>query len=168
MFYRKHEGDLIYKPLKKGRIVRGNEQGLIFTNFVEPGLLDEFDKIKFAPCLLQKYIHKSLELRVTVIGQIVFAVEIQSQQTPGSIHDWRRVQENLPHKLFHLPADLENKCRNLVKELGLQFGALDLIITPNNEYVFVEINPNGQWAWIQQLCPEIPLRESLADLLIDS
>jgi glutathione synthase/RimK-type ligase-like ATP-grasp enzyme len=54
----------------------------------------------------------------------------------------------------------------LVKKLGLEFGALDLIVTPDNEYVFVEINPNGQWAWIQQLCPEIPMRETLTDLLI--
>ncbi len=54
-----------------------------------------------------------------------------------------------------------------MKALGLNFGAIDMILTPAGEYVFLEINPNGQWAWIQQLRPEIPLRETLADLLIE-
>ncbi len=165
-FYQECEGDVIYKPLRKGRLIRDDKQSFIFTNLIGNDVADEFNNIKYAPCLLQKYIHKSTELRVTVIGEKVFAVAIESQKTLYAIHDWRRSQDNLPHRPFELPAGVECRCKNLVKKLGLEFGALDLIVTPDNEYVFVEINPNGQWAWIQQLCPEIPMRETLADLLI--
>jgi len=165
-FYQDHRGDVIYKPLRKGRLVREDKQSFIFTNLISDELAKEFSDIKYAPCLLQKYIHKKTELRVTVIGSRVFAVEIESQIIPSAVHDWRRSQATLPHRLFELPANIEYRCTDLVKKLGLQFGALDLIVTPDNEYVFVEINPNGQWAWMQQLCPEIPMRETLADLLI--
>ena len=165
-FYQENGCDVIYKPLRKGRLVRGENQSFIFTNLIEHDAIGDFSNIKYAPCLLQKYIHKSAELRVTVIGDKVFAVSIESQKIPDAVHDWRRAQGDLVHRLFELPYQVEEKCRNLVKKLGLEFGALDLIVTPDNEYVFVEINPNGQWAWIQQLCPEIPLRETLADLLI--
>jgi hypothetical protein len=165
-FYYEHQGDVVYKPLKKGRLTKEGELSLIFTNLIDVDAAKEFGNVKYTPSLLQKYIHKSIELRATVIGQRVFTVAIESQNTPDAIHDWRRGQSNLPHRSFDLPADLESKCKNLVKKLGLEFGAIDLILTPDNEYVFVEINPNGQWAWIQQLCPEILLRETLADLLI--
>lgn len=165
-FYQECEGEIIYKPLRKGRLVRGDKQSFIFTNLIENESVDEFNNIKYAPCLLQKYIHKSIELRVTVIGEEVFAVAIESQKTPDALHDWRRAKNNLLHRIYKLPSDVEYKCKILVKKLGLEFGALDLIVTPDNEYVFVEINPNGQWAWIQQLCPEIPMRETLAELLI--
>lgn len=165
-FYREQEREIVYKPLRKGRLIREGELSLIFTSLIGADVVNEFDSIEYAPCLLQKYIHKNIELRVTVIGRKVFTVAIDSQNTPDAIHDWRKAQGNLPHALYNLPIHIEDKCVALVKRLGLEFGAIDLIITPDNEFVFVEINPNGQWAWIQQLCPEIPMREALVDLLI--
>lgn len=166
-FYEDYEGDVIYKPLRKGRLLRRQKQSLIFTNLIDNKTVSEFDRVKYAPCLFQKYIHKKSELRVTVIGSKVFTVEIESQNTLDAIHDWRRSQVNLHHKIFELPPIIEDQCKQLVKSLGLEFGAIDLIMSPDNEYIFVEINPNGQWAWIQQLCPEMPMRETLAELLIN-
>lgn len=160
--------DVVYKTLKKGKLLRGDEQSFIFTNRVGNDKADKFDNIKLAPTLLQKYIHKNKELRITVVGNKVFTIEIDSQSTQSAIHDWRRVMNgNLPHKIFNLPVEVERKCVQLVRNLGLQFGAIDLILTPDNEFVFVEINPNGQWAWIQQLLPDILIRESLINLLLN-
>ena len=166
-FYEGSKKDVIYKPLRKGRLIRDEKQSFIFTNIVKNGTPADFENVQYAPCLFQKYIHKKMELRVTVIGERVFTVSIDSQKVPGAIHDWRRAQDNLIYKIFKLPGELECKCKELVKKLGLEFGAIDLIVTPNDEFVFVEINPNGQWAWIQQLIPDIPMRETLADLLIE-
>jgi glutathione synthase/RimK-type ligase-like ATP-grasp enzyme len=102
-----------------------------------------------------------------VIGKRVFAVAIDSQSQKEARHDWRRSEvQQLPHSPFTLPVDIESKCVDLVEALGLAFGAIDLVLTPEGEFVFLEINPNGQWAWIQQVCPTMPLREALADLLI--
>jgi glutathione synthase/RimK-type ligase-like ATP-grasp enzyme len=167
IFYRNQDGQVVYKPLRRGRLVRDETVSLIYTNPVEPDQVERLDSVAYAPSLLQKYVPKNVEIRVTVIGNKVFAVEIHSQESTDSQHDWRRGNTtSLRHELHALPFELESKCLDLVRALGLAFGAIDLVLTPEGDYVFLEINPNGQWAWIQQLCPEIPLRETLADLLI--
>jgi len=166
-FYHSQGSKVIYKPLRRGRIVRGETVSLIYTNLIDTTKVERLDRVAYAPSLLQKYIPKRVELRVTVIGSKVFAVELHSQDHTDSQHDWRRGNTaRLHHELHVLPTEVESKCIALVQSLGLAFGAIDLILTPESKYVFLEINPNGQWAWIQQLCPEIPLRETLADLLI--
>ena len=73
--------------------------------------------------------------------------------------------EQILHQYHALPSEIASQCVSLTHSLGLASGAIDLVLTPGGDYVFLEINPNGQWAWIQQLCPDIPLRESLANLL---
>ena len=166
-FYHAQDRRVVYKPLRRGRLVRGENVSLIYTNPIDPSEAETLDRVVYAPSLFQRYVPKRVEIRVTVIGSKVFAVEIHSQDCADSQHDWRRGDTaRLRHELHLLPPALELKCVSLVRALGLAFGAIDLVLTPEGEYVFLEINPNGQWAWIQQLCPEIPLRETLADLLI--
>lgn len=166
-FYHDQDGRVVYKPLRRGRLVRGESVSLIYTNPIGPCEAESLGRVMYAPSLFQKYVPKHVEIRVTGIGNKVFAVEIHSQDRADSRHDWRRGDTaHLRHGLHLLRFDVESKCVALVRALGLAFGAIDLILTPEGEYVFLEINPNGQWAWIQQLCPEIPLRETLADLLI--
>ena len=167
-FYHKQDGKVVYKPLRRGRLIRDETVSLIYTNPVGLPEVEELDRVMYAPSLLQKYVPKRVEIRVTVIGSKAFAVEIHSQDCADSQHDWRRGDTTrLRHVPHWLPPEVEFKCVALVRALGLAFGAIDLVLTPKGEYVFLEINPNGQWAWIQQLCPEIPLRETLADLLIN-
>lgn len=167
-FFECYSRDVIYKPLEHSRIYRDNQVGLIFTSLVNEQSSKQFQNVKFAPTLLQKRIPKRIEIRVTVVGKRVFATEIHSQAHLSAIVDWRRVDpRNLVHMPHALPTEIENKCVYLVQMLGLQFGALDFIVTPDDEYYFLEINPNGQWAWIQQLCPEVRIREALIDLLVD-
>lgn len=166
-FYRDQGGKVVYKPLRLGRLVRGETVSLIYTNPIAPSQTEEINQVAYAPCLFQEYIPKQVEVRVTVIGREAFSVEIHSQDVAASQHDWRRGETALlDHSPHELPFDVESRCVSLVSMLGLAFGAIDLILTPGGEYVFLEVNPNGQWAWIQQLCPDIPLREALADLLI--
>jgi hypothetical protein len=166
-FYHDQDGKVIYKPLRRGRLVRDETVSLIYTNPIGPAEAERLDRVVYAPSLFQRYVPKLVEIRATVIGDKVFAVEIHSQDHADSRHDWRRGDTALlRHELHLLPPEVEFKCAALVRALGLAFGAIDLILTPAGEYVFLEINPNGQWAWIQQLCPKIPLREALADLLI--
>jgi glutathione synthase/RimK-type ligase-like ATP-grasp enzyme len=167
-FYSDQECRVAYKPLRRGRILRRDSVSLIYTNLISIEDAKNLDSVVHAPCLLQKYVQKSADIRVTVIGRKAFAVEIHSQDHDESRHDWRRGETaQLRHKPHLLPLGLQRKCLNLVSSLELKFGAIDLILTQDGEYIFLEINANGQWAWIQQLRPEIPLRETLADLLIN-
>jgi glutathione synthase/RimK-type ligase-like ATP-grasp enzyme len=166
-FYMRHNGEVVFKPLRRSRIVDGDEVQLLYTSKVGSAEARQFDRVAYTPTLLQRNLAKRLDIRVTVIGTRAFAVEIHSQDREVSSQDWRRAETaSLVHSPHALPQDLETKCIQLVREMDLAFGALDFILTPEGDYQFLEINPNGQWAWIEQLCPEIPLRETLADLLL--
>lgn len=166
-FYEKHSKSIIYKPLYHSRINREDSLGLIYTNRVEAEQEKKFANVHFAPSLFQPYIQKKLEIRAIVVGEQVFSVELHSQDVPDAKYDWRRADaseiKHLPHCL---PDAVNEKCISLVKSLGLVFGAIDLILTPNNKYIFLELNPNGQWAWIQQMCPEIQIKEALIRMLV--
>jgi glutathione synthase/RimK-type ligase-like ATP-grasp enzyme len=166
-FYTSHFKSVIYKPLHQARIFRDDKVSLIYSTKLDLIHPKDFQNVKYAPVILQSYIPKSLEIRVTVVGQEVFAVELHTQEVSDAMHDWRRANiGSIKHRAHKLPVDMEQKCIKLVNFLQLQFGAIDMILTPDGEYVFLEINPNGQWAWVQQICPEILIRESLINLLL--
>src|SRR3989338_1809067 len=117
------------------------------------------------PVTVQKYIPKEFELRITVVGNQAFACAIYSQETERTTHDWRKYDlTHTPHKVFNLPDDINQKCLTLVDKLGLKFGCIDMIVTPEGQFVFLEINPNGQWLWIERLT-NLPIGDAITDLL---
>lgn len=119
------------------------------------------DDVQLAPCMFQEYIQKDVELRITVISDEVFPCAIYSQNTETTRDDWRHYDfQNTPHKPWTLPPEIQEKCIQYVASYGLNFGAIDMIVTPDGEYVFLEINPNGQWAWIEVLT-ELPISRAL-------
>ena len=99
---------------------------------------------------------------------LVFAAAIRSQESRLLRHDWRHHHEFASSQFYtayRLPAKIERLCVRLVRALGLCFGALDLILTPQGEYVFLEVNPNGQWAWIEDFTG-LPISDAIAELLM--
>ncbi|MCA1693463.1 MAG: hypothetical protein LC749_01330 [Actinobacteria bacterium] len=105
------------------------------------------------------------ELRVTVVGDQVFACRIESQVTESTRIDWRRYDlENTPHVAHRLDPDIERRCVVLTRHFGLEFSAIDLIVTADGETVLLELNPNGQWAWIEELTG-LPISAAIADVL---
>ena len=165
-FYESCGGEVIYKTLGKNqtRDASGKCQ-FAYTNKIDLSFLEHSAEIAFAPCLFQEYVPKRVELRVTVVGGQMFACEIHSQKSERTRIDWRRYDiENTPHLPAKLPEGLVAKCVQLVRSFGLNFGAIDFIVTPNDEYIFVEINPNGQWLWIEQLTG-LPISDALFEIL---
>ncbi len=157
----------VIKPLRYGMLRETEEyEDVVFTNPVrEEDVRDGMQAVALCPCLLQEYVRKDVEIRVTVVGKEVFAAEIRSQGTPGAEHDWRRVSATeVAHAPHGLPAPVADRCVGLVERLGLNFGAIDLILTPDGRYVFLEINPNGQWLWVE-LLTGLPITDSLVRLL---
>lgn len=158
---------LVYKPLRQGRIKHGDKTTLIFTSVVTDSHAAQFDRVKYTPCLFQEYVPKRVEIRITVFGARVFATEIHSQADERGVDDWRRSEPfTLPYRTHALPTEVEGTCVRLLERLDLGFGAIDMILTPKGEYVFLEINPNGQWAWIEQRTG-VALSRSLVDLLVE-
>jgi glutathione synthase/RimK-type ligase-like ATP-grasp enzyme len=155
----------ICKPLLDGVVPHGEDRHLFFTSKIEAETL-AVDALGPEPYLFQGLVDKVLDVRVTVIGEEVFAVGIESQSGAETSIDWRRGGERgLPHRALELPEEIEAGCLALCRHYRLEFGAIDLAIGPDGAYTFFEINPNGQWAWLEQETG-LPLRSRLADLLL--
>ncbi len=146
-FYDQHDGNIVIKPISKTRIDYQDQPGFIFTNVVGKDVIKDLDSFDMNPCILQKNIQKEYEIRVTVVKDKVFAAAVDSQEDEATKVDWRR--KKLDFRETRLPKTIEKKCVQLVKECKLGFGAIDMIKTMENEYFFLELNPNGQWAWIE-------------------
>jgi glutathione synthase/RimK-type ligase-like ATP-grasp enzyme len=136
----------------------------IFTSLITSDDLRDDDSLRVAPVIFQERVRKACDIRVTVIGEDVFATQIRTS-LPESMLDWRASDpSSLTHSRHVLPSDIEDQCLRLVKALGLSFGAIDLAIDLNGSYIFFEINPNGQWAWLEPVT-NYPLTASLVNLL---
>lgn len=119
------------------------------------------DSLSQQPAIYQEKLLKASELRYTIFGDYDFCVEILSQKRERTSTDWREApprKEDI--RPFKVEESLRNKCRLLMKRLGINFGCLDFIVTPNGEYIFLEVNEAGQFLWIEELCPDIPLLDA--------
>lgn len=167
-FCERCNGDVIYKSLSNHvRDCGTTGYGIYTTRLERRQLMDFRAGIRLAPCQFQEYIQKKVELRITIIGDKVFAAEIDSQVSDRSRVDWRRGlgECDLPHRVYNLPIDTERRLLALTERLGLVFGCADAIVTPKGEIVFLEINTQGQWAWIEDETG-MPLLDAFTDLLI--
>lgn len=163
-FIKSAPDDVVVKTLAGGALPQPDDPRAIFTNIIKADDLNYLDQVGYTPTLFQYYCPKYLEIRTTVVGKQAFSAEIYSQESPAAIHDWRRDVLNLQHRIHQLPENVAEKCIRLVKGFGLNFGAIDLILTPDDRYIFLELNPNGQWAWIEELTG-LPISEALIDLM---
>lgn len=117
----------------------------------------------------QNYVEKEFELRVTVVGNKIFACRINSQAMTDDTGktDWRQGYDyGMEQEPFALPKEISDKCREYLNLMDLNFGCFDFIVTPAGEYVFLECNPNGQWLWIE-LATGLKISGAIADYLIN-
>jgi glutathione synthase/RimK-type ligase-like ATP-grasp enzyme len=162
----------IYKPFRSPVRTRKDEDdreqpAAIFTTRLDASALEKLDGVRHAPCIFQELVPKRLELRVTVMGNKVFACEIHSQVRVESAVDFRRDQgmASTPHAPHDLPREIADALLALHARLGLVYGADDLILTPDGRYVFLEVNQQGQFLWLEELAG-LPLLENFTEMLI--
>lgn len=106
--------------------------------------------------LFQKKIPKKYELRVFYFLGKMYAMAIFSQLDDQSKLDFRDVDVNGPHPNrmvpYRLPKDIKTKLNKLMKRLNLESGSIDIIVTPDDDFVFLEVNPVGQFNFVGELC----------------
>lgn len=146
-FYYSNSKKIIIKPLSQSKLNCNGETEFIFTNDLKKEHIETLEKYELTPCIYQEKIEKNIELRITVVGEKVFSSGVNSQLFENTRTDWRKGKQEFFKE--EIPKDIEEKCKLIVKKLGLQFGAIDLIKDTNGNYIFLEINPNGQWVWIE-------------------
>jgi hypothetical protein len=160
------EVGVVCKPLEDGLLELDESNRVFFTSRFELAPDDTLADFGPEPYLFQQHVAKTHDIRVTVIGDRAYATRIHSQATEVGQTDWRQAGTTAQHSRADLPEELLERCINLTRSYNLRFSAIDLAaLDAEDAYVFFEINPNGQWAWIEQLTGQ-PLRSAMADLLL--
>jgi glutathione synthase/RimK-type ligase-like ATP-grasp enzyme len=144
----------------------------LYAKVIQASAEHNFAGLKYDPYILQQYIEPKAEYRVTVVGDKVFAAEIRSSNQKNATdfyRDWRTAYADgsFAATAVELPAETAKACVNLVQKYGLNYGAIDLIEDTQGKIWFIEINPNGQWAFIEQSTKQ-PIGKAIADLLEQS
>ena len=154
--YEKNES--IIKPLTTGKIYGSNGWEIYQTNIFKGNDED----IGFTPLYLQEYMEKQFEVRVTIVGKYVYPIRID---TKNKI-DWRADYRNHVYTQIICPSEVVKKCYEMMSDFDLQFGAFDFIVTPDDEWIFLEVNPNGQWLWLEQSLG-LDISEKIIEYLIE-
>jgi len=156
---------MIVKPVRTGFIVNEGQEFSIYTSRVLKEHLAEIDRARWSPAIYQELVPKRFDIRVTIVGERIFAVAIDSQSDPTATVDWRQTQNpELPHYSVSLPDAIVRRLLDMMKRLDLSFGAVDLIETPDGQYVFLELNPSGQWLWLDDKL-HLGISDAVADWL---
>jgi hypothetical protein len=164
--HRAHAGNVITKMPSSIAFPNAFENQLVrFTERLSPRDLGYARRLRTCPVLVQENLAKALELRVTVVGSRVFTAAIDSQASHRTRQDWRRYDHaNTPIRVHELAPAVEAACVALTRGLGLAYGTIDLVLTPSGEHVFLEINPAGEYGWIEN-ATRLPISEAIADAL---
>jgi len=159
-------GPVLCKALKAVGFATGDDHASLFSRLVPPADFDaNAAAVAHCPTLFQEYIAKDHELRVTIIGDAAFCCRIDSQAVEAARIDWRRADPaRVPHRMVALDPAVERALRAMLAAYNLAFGAFDLIVPPAGEPVFLELNPNGQWLWVER-ATGAKLSEAMAALL---
>ena len=141
-FYGSREGRVISKPVADQMPYRAGEPVPLYTQVVERRQAVNAANIRHAPVMFQAYVPKRCELRVTVVGDRIFTASIDSQASRSTTDDWRHYDDDrVTYAPYRLPVDVEEKCFELVRRFDLTYGAIDLVLTPDDQYVFLGNQP---------------------------
>jgi len=150
----------LYSPL----LEEPDQDFFIFSNEIREITPDDEEAIRACPCIFQGLLTPKNDYRVTVVGDTVISVQVRSSDGSPTALDWRTQDEGLEFVRCDLPDTVEDLCRSYVRQSGLLFGAIDLV-EHDGEFFFLEINPNGEWGWLQKPWG-LPIAETLCDLLV--
>jgi len=152
-FWARHGNNVIYK------MFRALPEAWRETRRLKPEDAALAEAVRLTPIIFQPFVEAVADIRATVIGNEVYAASTDSRE--GEYPADFRFNLNLRWEKHRLPSAVEDKLRNLMELMGLEYGAIDLRLTPEGEYVFLEINPAGQFLWVE-LATEQKISAALA------
>lgn len=155
--------DYIVKSLDTALFYDQSREYFTYTSVVSGRELRNAN-IKEAPVIMQEFLEDKQDIRVTVIGNRLFPVSI-TKNGKNIYGDWRKnSKETLQYKTKALPDNISSKIIQLMSDLGLLFGGVDLALS-NDKYYFIEVNPTGEWGWLSRYS-DIPLEEAIVNELV--
>jgi glutathione synthase/RimK-type ligase-like ATP-grasp enzyme len=166
-FHRSCAEGMIFKAVNHEFLNYGEKSYNIPTTLITANHLRKIDLVRRSPAIFQELVVKDYELRVTVVGKKVFPIKIDSQKNPLTIVDWRNPLciDKLDYSVTTLDPRIELFCLEMLRTFGLQFGAFDFVVDKEGNLYFLEVNPNGQWYWLEDLTGAL-ISDAIVDILI--
>ncbi len=166
-FFAETDGQTVAKLLRPLDVSMAAAKPFVYTNRVREEDLAGAEALRHSPMVFQELIPKAYELRVAWVAGEVFAGSLNASGTSRGHTDWRRVAPGeCCWQKVQLPTEVASGLQTLMSELGLVFGALDLICTPSGEHVFLEVNPGGEWGMLERDLG-LPISEAIAQALLE-
>lgn len=164
-FRSKHEL-VIVKCLHYPMIALGGTNHVFRTTRIGPSEEIDTSGLGIAPAIFQEEVPKLYDIRVTIVGDQIFPVKIEKLGDSINEVDWKAgiAKDELTYTPIDLTTNVMDQCFSIVKALGLEFGAIDLVMSRDEDIWFLEINPNGQWGFIERYTG-LPLARAMANLL---
>lgn len=158
-FYDACKGDVIVKL--HGALSKTMDGGGAFfpTTRLRKEDTGMLDSLAACPMILQENIPKECELRIAYVDGSFYTGSLKA---PGAA-DWRTTV--VQWEPYTLPAAEEAKIDSMMRTLGLPFGAIDMILQPDGKYVFLEVNPQGEWGMLQKYLG-FPIAAAIAEKLV--
>jgi len=158
----------ICKPLNNAYWQQdGGHVAMAMTNRISNEDLPSDELLQAGPMIFQKEVKKNHEIRVTCMGGFLHATKLNSQSNLSSKLDWRAVNPSeLAMEETILPPKVAGQCLEILERLDLRFGCIDLIVDASGDYIFLEVNQMGQFLWIEQFMPSIPMLDHFCSFLL--
>ncbi|MET4726600.1 glutathione synthase/RimK-type ligase-like ATP-grasp enzyme [Lysobacter enzymogenes] len=166
-FFHEHGGQAIYKPITAASWVSEEKAWATYTTALSEDLLREDASLSNAPGIYQPLLDKAYELRVTIMGRTVIPARLHSQREGHYLTDWRAndFDEAMGCERYPLPEAVEARCLQLMARLGLVFGCIDIVVTRDGRYVFLEVNEMGQFLWLEAINPGLQLLDGFVHFI---
>ncbi|MGH3567119.1 MAG: ATP-grasp ribosomal peptide maturase [Pseudonocardia sp.] len=157
------DGPLAGKNLSAASLIEGSHVRTAYTRRLGPDDLADLSGVETTAHLFQEFIDKAFEVRMTVVGDRVFAAAIHAHSAAARI-DFRTDYDNLSYSIIDPPAPVLDGVRAFMRTFDLTFGAFDFAVTDTGDWVLFECNPFGQYGWLEDAL-ELPITAAIADIL---
>lgn len=145
----------------------GTSSKVMYAARVDASMLPSDSMLRSVPAIYQERISKSFEVRSTFFGDICHSAKLVAEKDGAILQDWRLGHySGLVVEPYSLPKSIEDKCRKLMSMLGLKFGCFDFIVSPDKEFIFLEVNEAGQFLWVESHCPEIKMINAFCEFVL--
>jgi hypothetical protein len=156
-------GRAIYKPFTPTWITEAGTHRVTFTTPISVAEVDA--SIRLTAHLIQAWVDKQYEVRLTVVDDTFLPARIDTSSEAAAV-DWRTDYDAVTYTpLAGVPAAVRDGVAALMARLRLRFGTFDFIVAPDDSWWFLEVNPNGQWAWIED-ATGLPITAAITDALL--
>jgi ATP-grasp ribosomal peptide maturase len=159
-------GGLVYKALHAAPVAEENDVKLVYTSRMTEADLDRLDDggLRVCPHLVQEWIDKAFDVRLTVVGEHCFPVAVHARTEQARV-DWRSGYDDLTYRRCDLPADVRSGALAYLRRFGLTFGAFDFSVDASGRFWFLECNPAAEWGWLVDET-DAPIADAIADELL--